>query len=445
MNINGSSIHDYSESFVQRTPRYAVKRIGGKAWRTRWGELSDDTVGEHLDGEKAVASLGRWYPGHAIIDIDDRELAVVENIRDRLGMDDSTSFLCTSESPDSYHLVFRPTYNGRPPTIRLLNEILEPFAASVGVEIYPKPTKPARLPFGRLQRILDPGYEHLEDWNHKLYWFQKLDPVELRGMPASQTYLPLLDPVQKCGVGTYYEGQEYLTHGLQHPSSRNHAQFCVLYYLWRRNMPIEAAIDTVWRWIQESHHGYSKDILRHRQAVHDEIVRQASRIWSNYRAYPDDPNNVHFGYLTAEDLPEIARIAGGSLPRMRFLYSLIKFAYPRRYRGRIPIHSDLLLDWGSPRTYLRRLAELEQKGIVARESSYFVGSFAKHLVVNWPWRDAPAILVEDRAPLTFEDTAREGFDPRDFRALLTASGMKPSNASTYTRQVYRVDRDTEGG
>jgi len=60
----------YVDLFVQRIPRYAVKKF--RSWTTKNKPLSDRAVQAHLAGQYAVAVLGKWYPEFGILDIDDR-------------------------------------------------------------------------------------------------------------------------------------------------------------------------------------------------------------------------------------------------------------------------------------------------------------------------------------------------------------------------------------
>jgi hypothetical protein len=98
-----------------------------------------------------VAVLGKWYPEFSILDIDDRPRGTVDEIRERLELNDKNSMLFTSESADSYHILLRPEYHEKPPTVRLLNNAFRSFCDLHQVEVYPQPGHAVRLPFGPAQ------------------------------------------------------------------------------------------------------------------------------------------------------------------------------------------------------------------------------------------------------------------------------------------------------
>jgi hypothetical protein len=116
------SFAEYVETFVQRIPKYAVK-FKKSSWKTKNKPLSDTPIKAHLDGQYYVGVLGKWYPEFAVIDIDGLDQDKAEEIREEIGLNTDNSMLFSSESKDSYHILFRPTYNQKPPTLRLLNEV----------------------------------------------------------------------------------------------------------------------------------------------------------------------------------------------------------------------------------------------------------------------------------------------------------------------------------
>ncbi|MDD3819282.1 MAG: hypothetical protein PHG41_05565 [Actinomycetota bacterium] len=110
----------------------------------------------------------------------------------------------------------------------------------------------------------------------------------------------------------------------------------------------------------------------------------------------------------------IMLITETSLPKAKFLFNLIKYCYPRRYRTFINLHSDNLIQWSSKDTYLRNLRELEEKGIIKRYYSYKVDKFSKSIKTSWQFKDTGnAILVDNRAPEEedFEDTIKASYKP----------------------------------
>lgn len=431
----------YTNTFIQRQPRYAVKQIGKRGWNTKKKPLPDRPVRAHLNGQYYVGVLGKWYPTFAIIDIDDRDKEVAEEIREALSLDTETSMLLSSESLNSYHLLFRPSYNSKPPTIRLLNEVLKPFAIENNIEIYPQANRPIRLPFGYGQKPLDFEYINLKDWRELLYWFNKLDYFDLKGMPYHQLQLDIDKNIGSGGnLSTYKEGQYLYQNGLQVASSRNEGQFKVLYWLWRSNIPQTTAIEMTYQWIKTKHNGKSKDILSNPRAVKGEIERQAKRIYGTYEykhIYPDETHNHHKGFITKADIQDIVMLTGASLPAAKFLFNLVKYCYPRRFRTFINLHSKEHLEAWSQRGYLKHLEGLEKLGILQRYDTYQVDRFSKSIKIDWKWKDpGNAILIDDRAPEEFTDTVRASYEPEEFRALLMEAGGKRVTAINTTKRLF---------
>jgi len=228
----------YVDTFIQRLPRYAVKQIGG-IWKTKKKPLSDIPIKAHLNRQYCVGVLGKWYPPFGILDIDDTDKDTAEKIRESLKLDTNNSMIISSESPNSYHVLLRPSYNGKPLTIRLLNDILKPYAREHNIEIYPQPNKPIRLPFGYGQKPLDFEYINLNSWQEMLYWFNKLDYFDLKGIPYHQLQLDFnIGTDRGTNLSEYQEGKFLWDNGLIKPSSRYDSQFKILCYLHRKNTPL---------------------------------------------------------------------------------------------------------------------------------------------------------------------------------------------------------------
>jgi hypothetical protein len=439
--MDQKDFREYTKKFIQRQPRYAVKQIGGKAWKTKNKPLSDIPIKAHLNGQYYVGVLGKWYPGFTILDIDDKDIDTAEEIREGLKLDTNNSMLLTSESDNSYHILFRPSYNNRPPTIRLLNEILKPFANEKGIEIYPQANKAIRLPFGHRQNNLDFEYINLNTWSDKLYWFNKLDDLDLKTVPQQQLRLDLnIKPDKSPKTSIYEEGKFLYKTGLIETHSRNDSQWKVLYYIWRQNIPLITAIDMTWQWIKTKHNNNSQEIKASPQKVKNEIERQAKRIYENYEFklfYPDEIHNAYNGYITKADIEDIFYIAKAGLPMAKFLFNLVKYCYPRQDRTFIQLHSDILITW-SQRGYQKQLDDLQKLRIIKRYGSYQVDNFAKSIKVEWDFRDtSQAILIDNRAPEDLTDTIKACYKPEEFRELLLKAGSKRVNAINATKRIFK--------
>jgi len=435
-----NAFSEYIDIFIQRFPRYIVKLKDNNSWRTKNKLLVDTPIKAHLDQKYHIGTLGKWYPKFSILDIDNKLLEDVDKIRDVLGLDAFNSMLCSSESTNSYHILIKPTYNNKPPTIRLLKDTFKSFGEQNNIEIYPQSNRAIRLPFGDKQDCLDFEYRNLKNWKDKLHWFKRLNDFDLSTIPYYQRKLDLSFKGPKSS-NILEEGKLLLQNGLQRPNSRYETQFKILYYLWRNNIPIDKAIELVWLLIQNKHNDFSKDIITHPVSVKKEIDRQAGRIYNTYELasiYPDETHNDYNGYLCKSDIESIVMINKGNLPKMRFLSHLVKHCYPRRHRAFINLHSDKLIEW-SQRNYLQYLDELKKSGIIQRGEKYSVDRFSKSIKINWDFKDIrEAILNDNRSPNTLEDTIRLSYEPEEIKALLEKAGVKRTTTIEIIKKIYEV-------
>ena len=462
-----SSFQEYEKTFIQRIPRYTIKLKDG--WKTRKKALTDALIKLHLSRKYIIGVLAKWYPDHFLVDLDDVTKERVKEIRSKLGLDCKNSMLCSSESANSYHLLGKPAYKNKPPTVRLLQDTFKQFVKQNDIEIYPQANRTARLPFGYNQECLDPEYIQLKNWEDKLYWFKRLIEFDLAVVPNQQERLNLkfkgiediksievikdpriikaIDPNTPNTPNTpkifntssvFEEGKNLLRYGLQTSNSRHDAQFKVSYYLWRINVPIEETKKIIWNWIRKKHNGFSKDIKKYPESVRKEINRQVERIYSTYEysyIYPDSTHLGYHGYITKPDIADIIRISKANLPRMRFMFNLIKYCYPRKERDFLNIHRDKLAEW-SKRNYIQYLKELDQLGIAKRGKSYSVDRFSKSIEIDWKFRDEEdAILDDERSPNTFEDTIKLSYEPEELKALLLRAGKE---RTTTVRMINKI-------
>ena len=262
----------------------------GQTWFRIDGKPEPGMVRRHLEGGGlSIGTLGRWYPEYGIIDIDDRNMDEVCTIRAAFNQSEHNSMLLASERTGHYHLLFRPVYNEKPPTLTLLEASLANLAREHHVEIYPQSQQTIRLPFGHGRPCLDHGRETL-GWQDLFYWFKKLDDYDLGRVPvAGRNHGRSILPVRRSrGIpewqGCAKEGKELLESGLVMPSSRHDAQFRVLYYLFRSGMDRAVAEKRTLIWIQDKHNGNSGTVNQGGWGIiQEEIKRQAATIWEHYQ------------------------------------------------------------------------------------------------------------------------------------------------------------------
>jgi hypothetical protein len=433
----------YREIFGSSFDRHSRKWQAQGTWYTVGGPPPRHLLDSFLKtGNPAIGVLGRWYPKYMIIDIDERPLSEVEEIRASMGLNENNSILCPSESKNSYHIIVPIQYRGKPPTLNLLRNITQRCSLFYGIEIFPQEKRTIRLPFGPYQGILDPGREDLVKWYEKFNEFVKAHPYDLSRVPRQQVPLDL--SVSRGGVelGHPETAQELLMDGLQRSSSRNESQYKILDYYWRNNEPPEVAVRRVKWWIRHKHNGRSKTVNKGAwKEIDQDIERQASLIYSKRAMmdfYPDAVHNDNSGYISKPDLIEIAKFTKGNLPRMRYAFHIIKYVYPRRHRPYVNVHTDRLIGWSSKDTYLQYLNELEERGIVERTKSYLAGQFAKSVKFpGWKFQsDKKAVLYSGRSVETFEDTVKLGFEPWEFRNLLKSVGVTVDTSLKMTNRIF---------
>lgn len=432
--------------FVQRYPSYCVK-FPGNPWKTKKKPLSDRPIKSHLSYKYYVGTLAQWYPPFAILDIDDVSNSQVNHLRELLNLNSNNSMLCRSESPNSYHILLKPLYKNKPPTVKLLNSVFRIFSLIHNIEIFPKSNKVIRLPFGLNQDLIDESYYPLnqEDWTRKLYLFQKLDDYDLSSVAHHQLILDLDYKIPESDkiLTPLQEGSILYEHGLQIPSSRHESQSKVLYYLMRSNIPLDVSINMTFKWLRKKHNGFSKDYPRYPQLCKQEIIRQAVYIYKHYPSlniYPDSTHNIYYGFISESDLRSIIDICSGNMPRINFLYNLVRYINPRRHRDFVNVHTDKLISWASNRTYLKYLNEFEQKGILSRGTAYMERFFSKAIILNWNFSPPNYAILNDGRSLNHPYNAiKLTFSASEFGQLLKNHRQDYSNIMNIIKDIY-VDR-----
>lgn len=385
---------DYKAAFVQHEPRYAVKKQGGR-WTLVKAPITDNLLRYHLNGSLVVAALAKWYPSHLLIDIDHAEsFSEVEEIRAALGMTETNSLLFESQTPRHYHILARPTYRGEPCTCKVINWAMADAAKQYGFEIYPQRVKPARLPFSP---TTTPIFDSVNRWSDLLYWFQKLDDYELKGLK-----LPTVK-VEPLSVGDCWSemGRDFLAHGLRAPGTRNLVQRSALYCLWRDNWGPELACAKVFRILQEYRH-LSNDMQRSPLSVRRELHRAADHIWAHFdrsKIFPDSVQQ-HYQYLTPQAAVQAALWSGGTLKGLRFALDLVAYLLPRASRGSVSVHRDLLRKWSSKYGYVETVESFCRISGAKRGQSYEVAEFAKKIKLPPTIEATGKPVLNDNRPVT---------------------------------------------
>lgn len=432
--------NDYTDKFIQRNYSYAVKSPKDKKFHPTRKPLSDPPIFSHLNGDSLIGVLAQHYPKFFSIHIQGRPIEFVIDIMESRKLNDRNSILLDGEDHDSFDILGSPVYNGKPPTSKLLYDASRPFAKKYNVTVYPSKNTYSLAQFSPHCEIFYPFNHNSDSLHDKLHLFDTIDDYDISRFPGNQYSLDFYTP--KCLEIPVFlqDGDELYKHGLMRPGTRLESQCLLLAYLYRCNISLYKAKQITWRWINENHNGFDRDIFRYPQQVKKEIEVQANYIYSFYddsNTLPDSTCNLYNGYIAACDVRKIFKMTVGSFPRSNLFFYILKYSYPRRYRNFIGIHSDKLIEWCSWETYLKYLDEFERKGFLKRGKVYSDGNFSKDIKLNWDYKSSnEAVLLDGRAIYTLEDTVRFLYTPREFRQLLISSGCKRTTAIETVKRIF---------
>lgn len=457
--INPDIVPEFSNIFVQPRPKYAIeveKKVkpvepfnDEKAvhfWVTgRKKPVGYSHVAAHLSGIISLGSVSKWYTGFGLYDIDSRGIDFAEAKRLAMDMDWRNSILARSRTPDSFHIIFNPVYDGKPMTARLFQTIGEQISEIHQMEVYPQIDRCIRLPFGRFFGLAEDrgNISTPEELLEEFKGLQEYDLKEKWSILRTQEQTFFDDVKDYAGGDWCQQGKAWYANGLVERGTRYEAQARVIYYLFRRNTPPGTNLELTYKWIKKKHNGFSDAINGGRyQRIKNEIRKQVKWFYKNFEMIeylPDSVHNEYKGYLTKPDLEEIVRVCRGNLSRLRFVSRLIQYANPRQSRSYIRIHSDTLKDWSSTENYLKYLRELEEKGIIKRSNAFSPGVYSKAISFpGWTFKESEkGIYVDERTPEKYDETVQAVFEPREYRGLLTAAGLPYNSAKEQTRRIYQ--------
>lgn len=379
-------ILDYQYSFSQPYPSYGIR--WQEQWRTVHRTLSWQVTRDHLAHKKIIGSLGRFYPDFGILDFDGVTLDYVERVRASLGLEERNSLLFTSETPDSYHLYFRPMLRDRKPTLDYFQKSMR-FVADYYCEVYPQAKRIIRLPFGRGQSYVHNGVIQPIDYQQGLQMCKNMDTYDLstqgyyEAWEAEDNSLPL-PQLDKLQVGWKREGLVYLNTGLTAFHQRLEATKRVIYFFWSQNVAPEICMIETKKWIKNQHHHYSKDWKENYRQVYKQIEQLTSWVYNSFaKRYilPDRPAWTDNGYHTKQSVRASVQASRGSLALLKFALPLVSYCQARGSQ-QVQVHRDRLVSWGSAKNYLQHLDKLEQSHLLTRHTHYRVQNFAKKITLQ---------------------------------------------------------------
>ncbi len=377
------------------------EKVAGATEDWQWRTITNRSCGDadikrHLSGNASMALGPRWYPTFWALDIDhpQDELEQAYNQFDRLGISESQTLQVTSpkyRKNGNKWIFFRPEYNGRPCTYKMLDNYFQPRFSPI--ENYPRQNKLGRIPLGRLSNIIidDRVLSHLS-LSEQLNLFEKIDPFEL---DYSKFYegKKVSDKKANGNSVEHAEDEEtgqsavqssklsktdikqLINMGLQSVGTRYEAQFQILLYKFDENFMEEEAVAFTQDWMRRKSNGFSERVRRHDWKIIDkEIARQAKRIWSSYTKWlPDVTTKVSF-VVTDEDLVLGANLFYGKTALQKQFFNLVAYYRARSANEFVVISKK---NWckniASSRSYKKLQNFLEEKGILHADRRYQIG------------------------------------------------------------------------
>lgn len=441
-------IQQFQQEFTQPFPLYGSK--GSHGWRQVPRVLKYEVCHDHLNGQRIIGTLGRWYPKYGILDIDDKPFDQVLRICAHIGFSTTNSLIFTSESANSYHVYFKPMKDGKLVTLNYFKACFELLEQTQNLEFYPKAFRVVRLPFSRgISCVNAAGVLENISYEQGLQALERLQEFDLTSLPHAPEHLFSLPHTQLFQAkdlcfgnmqGWMAQGLTYWNEGLQQSGTRLEATKRVIYFFWRNNVPLMETIHYTKEWLKKKHHGFSKDYLQHRNTVYKQIEEITVWIYDHFMQSYTLPDSAHLldkGFMSPSVLENAVIITRGNLPRLRFLTHLMGYYAPRQQRELVSVHSNRLREWSSATNANKFLLELQTQGILERQNAYRVDHFAKKIKLLIPASQPHEMLLQgDRPAETLEELIPLAFNPEKYKSLLTSLGVKPATMQKQLSILY---------
>lgn len=402
----------FKDYFGPHQNPFAVQRPG-RDWRTVHRYSTDHHIRRHLAGEVAVGLRARWYPRLINLDLDhprEQESAVFDRLRE-LNIRNNQILLISSPSYSTngnYRIYIKPTYNGRPATLRLNRTVFSRSLAipsHLPVELYPQLSRVDRLPFGFGSEVLDIATGRVVPMTleEKIAALDDLEPMPIEELqntgwitlepPADAEAAEEAEEAELAGLMDTADAIELERLGLQEHGTRHRCQFEMLYYYWLQNMPLQEAVCRVKIWIRKKHNGYSKTVRAGNwKVVFDEVDRQADKIWRDFRRKISNSAHNRIFACSAADVRIAVGMFHGDVVGQKQMFNLIGYYRAASHHDYVYIPSDV---WrtriASYRTCETFRSWLERRGILESTSYYRKGETCRKYRLNLPisGRDEP--------------------------------------------------------
>jgi hypothetical protein len=409
----------YAKTFVRDYKSPHARQKPSETWRTFYSAIPDQYIQNHLNQSYWLGTKAPWYPTYFNLDVDKPTPELNDRIEQRLnqfGISESQRLYSTTPSHEktgNYRIYFRLEYCDRLPTWRLGHDVISRLFGDLA-EVYPQKRRKDRLPCGRDQFLITEGVVlKWQTWEDQLHSFLKLDPLDLATLPHQPV---LFDPnTDTSPIPASTEVGELLEHGLQQHSTRNHAQFQILSFLWRSNWQPQDAAAFVKRWVRHKHNGFSTEVLKADwKAIHEEVNRQVQAIWAR-RPLPDSPNNLTAA-ITRKDLDLAAELYPADVVRQKQFSNLVSYYRPRAHHPSVYISRRIWTEQIAHRTkYQSLISDLEAKGLLKVDRRYRVGEFSRKYNLQLPPASTP-IQQDGRNATDFYEALKFTFGD-DLRAI----------------------------
>jgi hypothetical protein len=387
----------------------------GKDWQTFYQTITDQRVKDHLEQRCWLGTKASWYPYAYCLDIDSPTPETIEKIYaifDRYGIKQSQYLEVTSPSykkSGNFRIYFRLEYADSLPTFKLGRTVLERIFSDI-CEIYPQKRRKDRLPCGKDSFIISDGVvlSHLT-WEQQLFWFQKLDAIDVDVFPRQPVIVSPHEPDAPAITPTS-DVAELIAHGLQQYGTRHKAQYALLNFFWRNSWLPENAANQVKKWIRKNHNGFSKEAnAKNWRAIDAEIERQTAWVYSRPQL-SDNANNLH-KQITKADLLEASRLFPNSVVNQKSFIALVAYVRPRSHHDWVFIPAHVWRVIADKDRYHNFITELEQRKVLESNRQYKVGLFSRRFRLALP--NDSLILGEDgRNASDYYSALRIAFDTK---------------------------------
>jgi hypothetical protein len=398
-------------------------------WITYHQPTNDRLIKAHLDGDFWLGTRAPWYPTVWNLDIDrptTERLGKIYERFDLYGIAESQRAIMTTPSfsaSGNHRIYLRLERDDRPVTFTRGYEVLKNSFADI-CEIYPQQNRIDRLPCGKDQDLLGDNGQVLSNlnWQQEMHHLLKIDPTPIETLQYQPSLLPDPELDARDHPRTWKpktEVAELLENGLQAGIPRSEAQYEILNYFWRANIPPFEAAEKVKVWIRTKHNGFSKEVnLGLLSRVDAHIDRQTGWIYARPAPiYPDAMDGLQRA-LTRADLEFAAKVFPGNAVRQKQLTALVSYYRPRRHHEFVFIPFWFWRDEIAHKdTYKTLIEELETKNILEVNRHYVRGKFCRRYKLKLPSTSQQPLQHDDRNITEFYAALATAYNRREIAAL----------------------------